>query len=132
MKRLVLTCTVFALFAIPGYVSSAEDSPKAAATRKVLKTKKISVDFSDTRLEEIIEELKEKAGVKFILDSKGGVSRNSKLSYKGDNKTLEEVLNGVFEKTDLGYFIDQSKAYDGLLKITKGGERGYEKGKEPK
>ncbi len=131
MKRLVLSCMTIALCLAPASLR-AEDTPKAAATRKVLKTKKISVDFSDTRLEEVVDELKEKTGLKFILDSKGGVSRNSKYTYKGNDKTLEEVLNGLFEKSDLGYYVDQSKAYDGLIKITKGGERGYEKGKEPK
>jgi hypothetical protein len=131
VKRLILSCTLIALFAVPA-PSRADDTTKAAATRKVLKTKKITVDFDDVRLEEIVEDLKEKTGLKFLLDSKGGVSRNSKFSYKGKDQTLEEVFAGLFAKSDLGYFIDQSKAYDGLIKITKGGERGYEKGKEPK
>ncbi len=130
MRRLILSCTLMVLFVAPAV--RADDSPKAAITRKVLKSKKMTVDFDDARLEEIIEELKEKTGLKFILDAKGGVSRNSKLTYKAKDKTLEEVLAALFAKNDLGYFIDQSKAYDGLIKITKGGERGYEKGKEPK
>ncbi len=131
MKRLILSCTLIVLLAAPVAVR-ADDSPKAAATRKTLKTKKISVEFDDTRLEEIIEELKEKSGLKFLLDAKGGVSRNSKLSFKAKDATLEDIFAGLFKTTDLGYFVDQSKAYDGLIKITKGGERGYEKGKEPK
>src|SRR4051812_2030247 len=92
--RLVLSCTLIALFAAPLAVR-ADDTPKAASTRKVLTTKKISVDFSETRIEEIVDELKEKTGLKFILDSKGGVSRNSKLTYKGSDQTLEEVLKGL-------------------------------------
>ena len=131
MKRLLLSCTLIALFIAPVAVR-ADDSPKAAATRKILKSKKISVEFSKTRLEEIVDELKEKTGLKFLVNTTGGVSLNSKLSYKGNDQTLEEIFRGLFAKTDLGYFIDQSKAYDGLVKITKGGERGYEKGKEPK
>jgi hypothetical protein len=40
----------------------------------------------------------------------------------------------MFAKNDLGYIVISVKnnAYDGLVRITKGGERGYEKGKEPK
>jgi len=131
VKRLILSCTLIALFAVPVPVR-ADDTTKAANTRKALKTKKITVEFDETSLQEIVDELKEKTGLAFILDLKGGVSRNSKFTYKGKDKTPEEVLNGLFAKNDLGYFIDQSKAYDGVVKITKGGERGYEKGKEPK
>src|SRR5262245_11136134 len=113
----------------------AEDTTKAANTRKILKTTKISVEYKEERLQDIMEDLKEKApGFKFMLDSKGGVSQNTKLNYTGKDKTVEEILNGLFEKTDFGYYIISVKnnAYDGLVKITKGGERGYEKGKEPK
>src|SRR5687768_6382060 len=61
VRRLALSCTLIALFAAPVAIR-ADDTPKAAATRKVLKTKKFSVEFSETRLEEIVDELKEKSG----------------------------------------------------------------------
>ena len=133
MRRLVLTCTLVALFA-PAALFAA-DTPKAAATRKLIKNTKFDVDFDDSRLEEIFDELKELApGFKYILDSKGGVSRNSKLTYKAKGKTVEEVLNELCAKGgDLGWFVvSGTNAYEGLVKVTKGGERGYEKGKEPK
>jgi hypothetical protein len=134
MKRLVW-CFALAVLFVPANLRADEDTPKAAATRKVIKTMKISVELDDTRLEEIMEELKEKVpGFKFMLDSKGGVSRNTKFTYKAKDQTIEEILNGLFAKNDLGYYVISVKnnAYDGLVKITKGGERGYEKGKEPK
>jgi hypothetical protein len=125
-----LSVALIALLAAPTGVRAAdEDSPKAAATRKLLK-KKIDVDFDDIRLEEVVDEIKEKVpGLKFILDSKGGVSRNSKLTFKGKGKTVEEVLDGLFKKTDLGYFVISKKnnAYDGLVKINKSAARGFEK-----
>jgi len=113
----------------------ADDTPKAAAARKVLKTAKLSVEWKEELIKEIMEELKEKApGFRYRLDGKGGVSGNTKLSYTGKNQTVEEILNGLFNKTDYGYFVvsGQKNAYDGSVMITKGGERGYEKGKEPK
>ena len=135
MNRLVL-CFTMAAFIIPASVKADDDdTPKAAATRKVLKTTKITVEFENTRLEEAMEEIKEKAaGFKFLLDTKGGVSRNQQVTFKGKDKTVEEVLAGIFAKNDLGYVVISVKnnAYDGLVKITKGGQRGYEKGKEPK
>lgn len=133
MTRCLFSCLLVAGFLAPTAVR-AEDTTKAAAARKLLKTK-VTVDFNDTRLEEILDELKEKVpNLKFMIDSKGGVSRNSKFSYKGTDQTVDEILDGVFKKSDLGYFVISVKnnAYDGLVKITKGGERGYEKGKEPK
>jgi hypothetical protein len=135
MSRAVFGFAVAALILAPLGARS-EDTPKAEATRKVLKSTKLTVDFDDARLEEIMEELKEKVpGFKFMLDSKGGVSRNSKLTYKAKDQTVEEILTGVCKKGgDLGWYVISVKnnAYDGLVKITKGGERGYEKGKEPK
>jgi hypothetical protein len=135
MIRFFHCFTLAALCFIPVSVRANEDTPRAAAMRKILKTKKISVEWKDERMQDIMDELKEKApGFKYLLDSKGGVSQNTKLSYTGKDQTVEEVLNGLFTKTDFGYFVITVKnnAYDGLVKITKGGERGYEKGKEPK
>jgi hypothetical protein len=112
----------------------AEDTPKAALTRKLLQ-KKISVEFKDTRLEDCLDELKEKVdGLKIIVDAKGGVSRNSTLTFAAKDKSVVEILDGMFKKNGLGYVVISKKndAYDGLVKIKQGPERGYEKGEEPK
>ncbi len=109
-----------------------DDTPKAAATRKALKTK-ITVDFADTKLADALEELKEQAkGLSFLIDTKGGVSRNQTLTYKGKDVTVEEALDGMLKKNGLGYVVMKSKAYDGSIQIKQGKERGYEAGKEPK
>lgn len=135
MRRIVLFATLMgfcsvSLGAVDKEKKPKEDSKKAAATRKLLKTK-ISADFSEVKLSEIVDELKEKVpGLKFRIDNKGGVSNNQTLSFKGDDKTVEEVLDGLFKKVDLGYVvINNSKdAYDGLVMIKKGKERGYPAG----
>jgi hypothetical protein len=61
------------------------------------------------------------------LDSKGGVSRNMTFTYKCTDKPLEEALDGLLKKADLGYIIISRKgnAYDGSIQIRKGKERGY-------
>src|SRR5262245_8648034 len=106
MSRAVFSFAVVALVLAPAAVRS-DDTPKAEATRKVLKSTRLTVDFDDARLEEIMEELKEKApGFKFMLDSKGGVSRNSKLTYKAKDQPVEEILNGLCKKGgDLGWYV---------------------------
>jgi hypothetical protein len=106
-----------------------DDTPAAAKTRKLLKTK-ISVEFKETRLEDAMDELKEMVkGLKVILDTKGGVSRNIAINYKASDKTVEEVLDGMFQKNGLGYIVINKKgdAYDGLVQIRQGKERGYPK-----
>ena len=105
-----------------------EDTPKAAKTRKLLKTKLKEVSFKDTRLEDVMDELKsEVKGLNVLLDTKGGVSRNKTLTFSGKNVTLEDALDGLFSKAALGYIIISKKGgtYDGLLEVRQGKERGY-------
>lgn len=107
--------------------SSAKDTPKAAVMRKVLKTK-ISVAFKDTRLEDALEEIKDQAkGFGYLMDTKGGVSRNQYVNFKGKDVTIEEVFEGMFAKTGLGYIVisDLKDPYDGRVRIKQGKERGF-------
>jgi len=135
MRRCMMGIAVFALCAVPAAELRAdEDTPKAAATRKLLKTK-IDVDFADTRLADVRDELQDKVkGLKIFLDTKAGVSLNSKVTYSAKNKSVEEILDEMFKKSGLGYYVVSRKgnAYDGLVWIRPGKERGYEAGKEPK
>jgi hypothetical protein len=108
------------------------DTPKASATRKLLNTK-VSVDYKDTTLREIIDDIKEqikdktKKTLGVRLDNKGGVSNNTKFTYKADDKALDEVLDEMFKKNDLGYVVisQRNNAYDGTLLIVKGKARGF-------
>lgn len=105
-----------------------DDTPKAAATRKLLKTK-ITVNFKETRLEDVIEEIKEDhvKGISIRLDTRGGVSRNQTINYQGKDVTLEDALDQMFKKNGLGYVVISQKnnAYDGSILIKQGKERGY-------
>ena len=94
-----------------------------------LKAKKITVDFKDALLRDVVDELKDMVtGLKVLLDSKGGVSANSKVTYKGKDVTVAEALNGLCDNGgDLGWYVISKKgdAYNGLVKIVKSKERGY-------
>ena len=103
-----------------------DDTPAAAKTRKLLKMK-ITVDFKDTRLEDAMDEIKtEVKGFKFLLDAKGGVSRNQTITYSAKDKTVEAILDEMLKKPDLGYIVISKKgnAYDGLIQVRKSKERG--------
>jgi hypothetical protein len=141
MRRFVVAAGLFVAFLAASVSLSAadqaEDTPKAAAARKLLKTK-ISVEYKDTILREIIDDIKEqvkdktKKSLGIRLDNKGGVSNNTKFTYKADDKTVEEILDEMFKKNDMGYVIISQKgnAYDGTLLIVKGNARGYPPKKE--
>ncbi len=136
MHRLLATAAVFALL-VPAAgaqgtkkesTTKTKDSPAAAATRKKLDTK-VTVDFKETRLEDATKEIKEQVeNLSIWLDNAGGVSTNTPITYKATNKPLKEVLDGMFQKTDLGYVIGQgekgNERYDGWLIIKKGKFRG--------
>jgi hypothetical protein len=109
-----------------------DDTPKAAKTRELLK-KKIDVEFKDTRLEDAMDEIKDQVkGLKVLLDTKGGVSRNQTITYQAKGKTVEQILDEMFKKPELGYIVISKKgnAYDGLIQVRKSKERGFEKKKE--
>lgn len=132
MKRLMTLAGVLAVCV--SFVQAADkakdppkDTTKAAAARKLLKTK-VTVEYKETRLGDVVDDLKEqipKLGIR--IDTKGGVSQNQTVTFKADDKPLDEVLDGMFKKNDLGYIIvsKQNDAYDGTLLIKKGKERGF-------
>jgi hypothetical protein len=132
MRMLVSLTTLAALvLAVPttNVRGADDDTPAAAKTRKLLK-KKISVDFKDTRLEDAMNEIKEEVkGFKFLLDAKGGVSRNQTITYSAKDKTVEVILDEMLKKPDLGYIVISKKgnAYDGLIQVRKSKERGTPK-----
>jgi hypothetical protein len=139
MSRFAVAACLFAACLVvssnPIAADEEKDTPKAAATRKLLKTK-ISVDYKDTTLSDVIDDIKDQIKDKakknlFVLkDNKGGVSNNTKFTYKADNKTLEEVLDEMFKKNDMGYVVVTKGTYDGALMIVKGNARGYPPKKE--
>jgi autotransporter-associated beta strand protein len=108
--------------------AAGDDTPKAAATRKLLK-KKISISFKETPLKDVVEEIKEEhvPGLSIRLDTRGGVSQNQAITYKGTGVTLEQAFDEMFKKNGLGYIVISGKnnAYDGSILIRQGKERGY-------
>lgn len=140
MRRLVVTFALFASFVTALWAQNAKDTEKAAATRKLLQTK-ISVDYSDTLLQDVAKDLATqvkdaaKTELPVKVDTNSGASINMKVNYTGKNKTVAEILDEMGKKHDLGYIVINGKyktytKYDGYLLITKGTERGFpDKGK---
>jgi hypothetical protein len=113
-----------------GFDGGTKDSVKAAETRKKLQGK-ISVEFTDTPLEEAMEELKSQVkGLGIRYDA--GVSRNLPITFKGTKLSVADALAGMFKKNGFGYLVisKEGNAYDGNLLIKQGPERGYAAGED--
>jgi hypothetical protein len=130
VRRLLLTAAVFAVGAafVAAQDKPRKDSPAAASTRKKLQTK-VTVDYKDERLDDVVKDLKNQVeNLSIWIDKEGGVSLNMTITYKATDQPLAEVLDTMFKKNDLGYLIGQQKdkRYDGWLIIKKGKFRGDE------
>lgn len=121
------------------HAAEAQESKAAQATRMKLK-QKISVEFKEIGTKNIFDEIKgemEKP-VNFKIDNASGVSNNTKISYKAKDKTVEQILSEISDKGDFGWVVisnPSNNKIDGwviIRKSSKGKERGYEAGKEPK
>jgi hypothetical protein len=126
LQRLLMAVVVVA--AVAAYWPGEKDTPQVAATRKKLQSR-VTVSFKDTRLEDVVEELKKQVeDLSIWIDNAGGVSNNQTFSYEAQDQPLAKVLDGMFKKTDLGYIIGRKKdkRYDGWLIIKKGKYRGDE------
>lgn len=117
----------------------AEESKAAQATRKNLQ-QKLSIEAKEIGTKAFLEDVNRELDkeIKFIIDNASGVSNNTKITYKGKNVTVEQVLNEVSDKLDCGWYVVSNAAnnkIDGkvmIRKSSKGKERGYEAGKDPK
>lgn len=129
MCRLV-ALTVLGLGLATAYAQDAKDTEKAAATRKALMSK-ISVEYKDTLLQDVLKDLTErvkaaaKQEVQFKVDPTGAASNNTKITYEAKEKVTKEVLDELCKKHDLTHSVISGKykafgvKYDGFVFIGK-------------
>jgi hypothetical protein len=136
--RHVLLATGFALAVSAVIAADRADTPAAAHSRSKRLRGKITLEAKDDSLRAVLAALSEqvedqklgKLGFTFAP----GVSPSEKVSISVKDKPLAAALDELLKTADLGYVV-VSKAgdkSDGWLRITKGKERGYEAGAEPK
>ncbi len=122
---LVLAVSIFSVVSL-AQAQNAKGTTKAQNTMKLL-DKKITVEFKDTRLEDVISEIKDQVkGIQIRMDAKGGVSQNRKLTFTGKDVAIKEILEGLLKKENLCYGIvsNEKDAYDGSIYIRVGTEFG--------
>jgi hypothetical protein len=140
MTRSLRIALVLIAAAILAQQAGAQESKAAKYTREKLKQVIGEIDEKEvgakTFFEDVNRELEKE--LKFKIDGTTGISNNTKLSYKGKKVTVEKLLNDVSDKYEFGWIVISNPGNnkeDGNIVIrrsTKGKERGYEAGKEPK
>jgi hypothetical protein len=111
-----------------------KDTPAADFTRtKALKTK-VTADFTDARLGEILKEFahlaEDKTDEPLKLSYGEGFPYSKKVTFAVKSQPLEVALDSLFKKVGggLGYVVvsKEGDKYDGWLRLTTTGERGIE------
>lgn len=133
--RTLLTLVALTCLSVPAF---AADTTLAKNTRTKLLKAKITVDFKEEMLRDILDEIKGQLndqglptlGVKFET----GVSQNQRLTIKAENKPVEEILGEILAVNKLGFIVVSKSGdrYDGWIEIRRGDERGWPAGEEPK
>lgn len=140
MRRLLISGVLAVLVLASADRIAAQESKAAATTRKNLQ-QKVTLAVKEVGLKNFLEgDLNSDLDkpLRFKIDNASGVSNNMKINFAGKNVTVEKVLSELADKYDFGYYVISNAANnreDGKIvirKSSKGKERGYEAGKEPK
>ncbi|QIP12973.1 TonB-dependent receptor [Spirosoma aureum] len=67
-------------------------------------SKKISIQVNNEPVKKVFRNLNRLTGVKFVYNS-GLIDENKRVSVKANEKSLAEVLNGIFEPLGIGYSV---------------------------
>lgn len=136
LPKILLAFSLLLAFSAGAY---AQESAAAQTTRKKLK-QKLDIDLKEIGTKAFLEEVNREIDqpITFKIDNLSGVSNNSKMTFKAKGTTVEKLLNDLADKYEWGWYVISNAAnnrVDGHIMVrknTKGKERGYELGKEPK
>ncbi len=139
MRRPLLAAAVAVLAGLTAFAADPpKDTPGAALTRSKKLKAKVTLDAKNEPLRDVFGDVSgqledQKLG-KLRVTNAPGVSLNQRITYACKDKPLEDALDEMLKAADLGYvvIVKDKDQNDGALKITKGTERGYEAGQEPK
>jgi hypothetical protein len=110
--------------------SNAADTPAAERTRTKLLKVRVTLDYKNTPLREVLKEVAaqvESLAEKPVMWTYApDVKAGQPITYSCEAKRVEEVLDDLGKLTGIGYIVvskDDHK-HDGWVRITKGPERG--------
>ncbi|MCI0704293.1 MAG: hypothetical protein L0241_24810 [Planctomycetia bacterium] len=124
---------------LKGSKEALKETPAATLTRTKLLKVKVTGAFKEVRLGDVLKEFASQVDAKLdtpVMWTYGsGFPFAQKVTYSCKEKLLEEVLDELLTKFGTPGFFVVSKdghKHDGWVQLTNEGERGYEKGSEPK
>ena len=88
----------------------------------------MTCDYTDTPTRDVLDDLESQVkGVKFITAKDGTIKLNHSFTFSAKDITLADALDKLLGPLDWGYIVVSQKgsAYNGLIKIEGGKERGY-------
>ena len=140
MLRFFRLVALFAVLAMLTQQAAAQESKSAKATREKLKQVIAEFDAKEIGTKAFFEDVNREIDkpIHFKIDGFSGVSNNTKLTFKAKKITVEKLLNDLSDKFEFGWVVISNvgnNKEDGnviIRKSSKGKERGYEAGKEPK
>lgn len=72
-------------------------------------TDNLSIEYSDVNRKSVISKIESISKFKFYFDEKWFATDNNLLSGNHQNKTIDFILEKLFENTEINYFIDQNR-----------------------
>jgi putative peptide zinc metalloprotease protein len=108
-----------------------ERDTSAAQATHLLFRKKISVDYANKPLAEVLDDLNGKVkGLHLALAKDSNLSGKQEFTFKAANERVERILDRMFDPYNLGYVVisDEANEHDGWVEVRAGRERGYPEG----
>jgi hypothetical protein len=111
--------------------ADAKDTPAADRTRTQLLKVKVSGEFKNAPLREVLKEFAAQVDMQaerpVLWTYAEGVAAGQPVTFTCSNKPLDQVLGDLFTKLKLGYVVvsEDDHPRDGWVRVTSGTERGY-------
>ena len=113
MKRIALVVMAVVAVAVGGPAVAGQDDG-ARRVREILASRRITLDFQNARLGEVIAYLQEFSGLNFHIDAEAGKDRDDdRISLKVKDVSLRTALKLVLNPRDLGCIYR-----DGVIVVT--------------
>jgi putative peptide zinc metalloprotease protein len=111
-----------------------EQLSKSALRTRGLMKRRVTVDYNNTRLSDVMADLKKQVKeLQWTLDKDAGAGEDLTVSYQAKEQRLGIVLDALFDRMGLGFVIvsEPDSPQDGHLLIRPGSERGDPQGGRP-
>ncbi len=137
MRLIVLLAVLFVANGTAWGQPSAKPTTAAETTRAKALKAKVTVDYKDVRLGDVLKEFAAQVDMKADVILFWTYGKDfpfaQKVTYACKDKPLEVALDELFKKDGLGYVVvsKDGDKHDGWVLLTTTGERGTEKGAEP-